>query len=110
MTNREIRKAKQKLYKILNDENSNTKRWNQLVVLAKELNAPVPAGQHVQFPIDSINAITPNIHTVLQTEMMLDACVSAKRSCRWAAIAAIISLVGSVAAWIMVFVEFNIQT
>lgn len=71
-----------------------------------------------------IGELFNNIRNALQAEMMLNACVSAegssnladkacssaKWSCRWAAIAAIISLIGSVAAWIMVFVEFNTQT
>ena len=96
MTNREIREAKQKLYEILNEECSNTKRWEQLAVLAQELNAPVPAGLHSQFPIDSINAITRNIHTVLQTDMMLNACIAAKRSCFLAAIAAIAACISIV--------------
>jgi hypothetical protein len=32
------------------------------------------------------NELFQNIHTFLQTKMMLNACVSAKRSCFWAAI------------------------
>jgi len=97
MTNREIRNAKQRLYEVLNKECKNeVERCDQVRALAEELNAFVPPGIHVKFPRDSINAITKNIHTVLQTEMMLNACASAeassdlaKRSCKWAAIAAI---------------------
>lgn len=102
MTNKEIEKAKQKLNEIMNKKCSNNERWNQLVTLAQEINAPVPTGFQ-QNPIDSINAINRNIHTVLQTEMMLNACVSAetssdlaKRSCRWAAIAAIAACISVV--------------
>lgn len=40
-----------------------------------------------------------NAHTFLQTKMMLNACVSAKKSCRWAAIAAIVAAIGILASW-----------
>ena len=43
-----------------------------------------------------------NAHTFLQTKMMLNACVSAKSSCKWAAIAASIALLATIAAWITV--------
>jgi hypothetical protein len=42
---------------------------------------------------DICNEIYHNIHYTLQTEEMFNACVSAKRSCRWAAIAAIASCI-----------------
>lgn len=53
------------------------------------------------------NEIHDNIIYKLQTEMMFNACASAKWSCRWAAAAAILSFVSSVAAWIAVFVMLN---
>ena len=106
MTNREIKKAKQKLYEINNKECTPDERWSQLLALAKEVNAPVPTG-HSQSRIDAVNAINRNIHTVLQTEMMLNACVSAKESCelakqacRWAAIAAIADCIGIVSYFV----------
>ena len=40
-----------------------------------------------------------NAYRFLQTQMMLNACVSAKRSCFWAAIAAIAACVGVVLTW-----------
>ena len=73
-----------------------------MVALAQELNAPIPPGHSID-PKNAINAITQNIHTVLQSEMMLNACVSAetssdlaKQSCKWAAIAAIASCISVV--------------
>ena len=102
MTNKELKQAKQKLCDILKEEGNNRARWAKLRSLAGELNAPVPSGLHDAFPIDSINAITKNIHTMLQTEMMLNACISAKHSCKWAAIAAFIALLATIAAWITV--------
>lgn len=44
-----------------------------------------------------------NIHTHLQTEMMVKACAFAKWSCLWAAVAAFISAVSAVAALISIF-------
>jgi hypothetical protein len=80
MTNEQIEKYKQELYKI-NKVGNLKEQWMQLVALAEELNAPIPAGLHDVYTIDSINKITPNIHNSLQTEMMLNACVSAEQSC-----------------------------
>lgn len=93
MTLKEIKKIKQELYEILKKETTSHKKFEQLRDLAGKTNAPIPPGIHSDFPIDAINAITHNIHNILQTEMMFNACTSAKRSCMWAAIAAIVSLV-----------------
>lgn len=38
-----------------------------------------------------IGELLNNMHYTLQTEMMLNACISAKRSCFWAAVAAILA-------------------
>ena len=43
--------------------------------------------------------ISDNINFKLQTEMMFNACISAKRSCRWAAIAAIAACIGTIITW-----------
>lgn len=40
-----------------------------------------------------------NAHTFLQTKMMLNACTSARSSCMWAAIAAIVAAIGVIASW-----------
>jgi hypothetical protein len=109
MTNEEIEKYKQELceiYKIGILE----EQWKQLTILAKKLNAPIP--EHTPpYLLGPINQITHNIHTVLQTETMLNACVSAeqssttaKRACIWAAVAAIVTLIGAVASWVTVFI------
>jgi hypothetical protein len=106
MTNEEIEKYKQELYEIQRIE-SDENKWKQLIVLADKLTAPAPVGLNIR---EKINAITQNIHIVLQTETMLNACVSAeqssttaKRACIWAAVAAGISLLGVIASWIMIF-------
>lgn len=48
-----------------------------------------------------------NAHRFLQTEMMFNACVSAKRSCICAAIAASIALLATIAAWITVYLTLK---
>jgi hypothetical protein len=103
MTNKEIKKIKQELCEIHKKEGNNQKKWEQLIALAGRLNVPIPPG-YSQFPIDSINAITQNIHTALQTEMMFNACVFAKWSCFCAAVAAGISLITAIAACVSIVV------
>ena len=101
MKNREIRRAKQKLYEILNKEcTDEVERRNQLVVLAQGLNAFAHPEAEI-YSTKAINDITRQIHTVLQTEMMLNACVSAKRSCFWAAVAAIVACFGIIMSVIL---------
>jgi hypothetical protein len=118
MTNGQIEKYKQELCEI--QRISNTKeKWEKLKVLAGKLHAPIPAGLHDDFTIDSINKITRNIHDSLQTEMMLNACVSAEKSCelakqssisaKWACLlavmAAIFSAIGAIADWVTPFIK-----
>jgi hypothetical protein len=115
MTNIEIEKAKIDLDEISKIENERGK-WDQLVALAQKLNAPIPPRSILS---DGINAITRNIHIVLQTEMMLNACISAEdssksakesctianRSCKWAAVAAIAALIGAIVSLVSVIVN-----
>ena len=96
MTNREIEKNKQELYEIQRIP-ERTKQLEPIRTLAKRVNAPIPlmpSDMHREdSEIDFINEITRNIHTVLQSEMMFNACTSAKRSCFWAAVAAIVACI-----------------
>ena len=86
MTNKEIKKAKQELYRILKEGDPDQQKVNKLRDLAGKLNAPIPVeGSWMAF----VDKITRNIHIVLQTEEMFNACVFAKWSCLWAAVAAI---------------------
>ena len=87
MTNRKIRKIKRELYEIQTRPRGDGK-LERIRTLAKSVLAPIPdAAKKTQK--DLVDALIRNIHMVLQTEMMLNACISAKRSCFWAAIAAI---------------------
>jgi hypothetical protein len=124
MTREQIEKYKQELYEI-NKVGNPKEQWMQLVALAEKLNAPIPE-HNPEFLLGPINKITRNIHTVLQTEEMFNACVSAEQSCGlakqscelakqssttakwaciWAAVAAIASAIGSVAALMALFIE-----
>ncbi len=40
-----------------------------------------------------------NAHTFFQTKMMLNACTTARSSCKWAAIAATVAAIGVIASW-----------
>ena len=65
----------------------------------KKMGIPMPTAG-----MDSIkDKCFKSVHTALQTETMLDACIWAKRSCFWAAVAAFVSAVSAIAALITVF-------
>ena len=82
MTNEEIKNVKQSLKDI--NTKPLEKRGDSLQKIAIDIGAHMP----ISAPSSMIH-LYEKIQTVLQTEMMLNACVSAKRSCFWAAIAAI---------------------
>ena len=81
MTNEEIKEAKQKLYRIMNEVMPGPQQVEQLKALAVKINAPIPVKSQ---PSDFIDKIIRNIHIVLQTEEMFNACISAEQSCELA--------------------------
>ena len=89
MTNRKIEGYKKKLVKI--GDLSGAERSSGLRDLAKKLGVFILSDNDVD-----THTLYQNIHTYLQTEMMLNACISAKRSCIWAAIAAIAACISIV--------------
>jgi hypothetical protein len=94
MTNKEIKKIKQEVCEI--QTKSPSKELSERIIqLAKEIGASLPhwaaGGDSDQRNI--INQTSQNVHIVLQTEMMFNACIFAQRSCFWAAIAAIASCI-----------------
>jgi len=115
MTNKEIEKIKQELYEIQRTSEK-SKQLEPIEFLAKRIEAPIPPYLHDKLT-ELINEIIRNIHIVLQTETMLNACVSAEQSCElakqsstsakwaciWAAVAAGASVLGAIAACIAVF-------
>ncbi len=91
MTNREIKKYKQKLRYIGTLEQEEQRK--QLEALSEEIGASVYWKYGEMGEGEYVNSIRDNIYMVLQTEMMLNACVSAKWSCLFAAIAAIVACI-----------------
>ena len=49
--------------------------------------------------IEWIRLMFDHCHTFLQTKMMLNACISARSSCKWAAMAATIAAISVIAGW-----------
>jgi hypothetical protein len=87
-----IWKDKRDLYKIIKEEKPDKQKVEPLRVLAIKVNAPIPAeGGHTSF----VDKISRNIHIVLQTEMMLQACI-------FAAVSAIVSCIS-----VMLFLFFR---
>lgn len=98
MTDKEIEKYKRNLDEIHKGSDTATEeKWRACVDLARKVQA------NVHVPDLSlavrVNMLTHNINDALQTETMINACRSAKWSCRWAAIAATLSFFGILVAW-----------
>jgi hypothetical protein len=91
MTNKEIRKYKQKQRDALSKE-TYTEIQELLKSIAKELRVKLPDGMP-EIQRNHILQINSTIYDAIQTEEMFNACVSAKWSCFWAAIAAIASCI-----------------
>jgi hypothetical protein len=91
MTHREIEKIKQELYDIQRLPDS-PQQLEPIKRLAGRIPACLPVHPSEEQK-DFINETIHNIHIVLQSEMMFNACIFAKRSCFWAAVAAVVSLV-----------------
>lgn len=97
MTNKEIEQAEKELNEI--DANPDTgPRRTAAIKLAKEMRVSI-YDPHRQGAIAPTGVIIANIYRFLQTKMMLNACVSSKQSCKWAAIAATVAAIGVIASW-----------
>jgi cytochrome bd-type quinol oxidase subunit 2 len=117
MTDRKIEEIKQEVHEI-QSASPNKEQVTLIENIAKEIGASIPEWRltHDSTNIQTINFIAKSIHTVLQTEMMLNACLSAKesnelakRSCRWAAIAAIAACIGVVLTCVGVVITWCIR-
>jgi hypothetical protein len=95
MTNKEIEKFKQELYEIQRISES-PQQLEPIKALAKRIGAPIPHWLTERGQPEFINEIIRHIHIVLQTEEMFNACVFAKWSCLFAAIAAIAACISIV--------------
>jgi len=88
MTNEEIAKIKTEVDCILrNPSGGNVKKLDDI---ASQIGAPTAPGGTARAKQQDL---VHNIYTKLQTETMLNACNSAEKSCKWAAIAAIAAVV-----------------
>ncbi len=97
MTNKEIEQAEKDLSEIEANPDVGPRR-TAAINLAKELRVSLydshKPGTNAPTPV-----IVENIYRFLQTKMMFNACVSARSSCKWAAIAAIVASLGVLASW-----------
>ena len=91
MTDKELREIKQKVRDI--NKGPETEVERELRKIAKEIGAVEPEAH------TWVEQLNRAIHAVLQTEMMSNACVSAKWSCIFAAIAAAVAFLSMLAAW-----------
>ena len=73
-------------------------RKRLIIGIANEVGAPVPLERNYQFSADFLNAILQNIRVALQIQMTMNACISAKWSCLFAAVAAVLSLLATAVA------------
>jgi hypothetical protein len=95
MTDSEIKKAEKELFDILKQKS--TKKATESHDLLEDWLTRYGAYHRKAEAIEDgavwWGEAVENAYRFLQTQMMLNACVSAKRSCFWAAVAAIAALV-----------------
>jgi len=65
---------------------------------AQEVGAPLALDRDYPISVNWLNATLSNIRIVLQSQMMFNACESAKSSCWYAAAAALLSLLATAVA------------
>ena len=90
MTNKEVKKYEKELCEILKLDFEEQPSKLQELGKTIGINLPHNPNEHRQ---KQIIHMTQAAHSFFQTKMMLSACVSAKRSCFWAAIAACIAVI-----------------
>jgi hypothetical protein len=73
-------------------------RKRLIIGIANDVGAPVPLERNYQFSVDFLNATLQNIRVALQIQMTMNACISAKWSCIFAAAAAALSLLATAVA------------
>jgi len=104
MTNKELKKARKDLRDILKlprksiQEHDRMEEWLKKYGVYHRRSESIEEGGVVWW-----REAVEYAHRFLQTEMMFNACVSAKQSCKWAAVAATVALIAAVAAWFTVW-------
>jgi len=96
MKNKEIEQAEKELSDIekMTDEvqqNERLRRW----IKKYGVYVSIPPTSHLIWNREAFS----RAHTFLQTKMMLNACTTARSSCKWAAIAATVAAIGVIAGW-----------
>ena len=108
MQQRQVNEYKQELHEILAIQNYR-QQWEKAQALQKRMgiNVPLAIGDSEQ---RAAHGIIGGIRADLQTETMINTCSTAKRSCKWAALAAIAALIAATlsfltmtAAWVTVW-------
>ncbi len=98
MTNKEIEQAEKELSEI-----ERMPHHDIGVALEKFIEKygihKIPKPQRDTLSTDWRKKTFDNAHTFLQTKMMLNACTTARSSCKWAAIAATVAAIGVIASW-----------
>ena len=103
MTNKELKQAKKDLCDILKTPTKRELQHNQLEEWLTKYGVYHRQSESIEEGgVVWWREAIENAHRFLQTEMMFNACVSAKSSCRWAAVAAIAALIATTAAWVTV--------
>jgi hypothetical protein len=100
MTNKEIEKVEQKLCEI--QAMPFDEQPGELLILGNKIGVNLP---HTLGNVRQSQTIlmTQAMHSFLQSKMMLNACVSANRSCFWAAVAAIAAFISVVLGLFAIF-------
>ncbi len=96
MTNKKLKQAKINFYDILNKHTKEVPQYEPLKKWLNKYQVYVPSRDS---SIVWWGVAVENAHRFLQTEMMFNACVSSKQSCKWAAIAATVAAIGVIAGW-----------
>lgn len=100
MTNKELKQAKKDLCDILKTptkrelQHDQLEEWLTKYGVYHRKSESIEEGGVVWW-----REAVENAHRFLQTEMMFNACVSSKQSCKWAAIAATVAAIGVIAGW-----------
>ena len=98
MTNKEIEQAEKELSEIGKKKKDTV--FNLLTDFFEKYNIPdVTSGPSPLSLDERVEKRFNRAHTFLQTKMMLNACTSARSSCKWAAIAATVAAIGVIAGW-----------
>ena len=96
--NKEIEQAEKELHKI-EEEPSPELRFEPMKEWTKKYGAhhsPPPSYSQPEKMVEWVRDTLEIAHRFLQTKMMVNACTTARSSCKWAAIAATVAAIGVV--------------